>query len=242
MNPASDPNSPQRLWKMGRVVLQRETAHRGGKTVIVGANLVYTPLDIHTKATTYKDARGWFGDNNRTFAGLPAGESKLAGVKFSIYDMATSPVPQVLMLGGNGIPGNLPAQITGIPVNMKADALFFLHTARIGNRRNDDDRRDKKTYVMFKYVVNYADGQNVEVPIRSEIDIENYVQKNPATIPGAQTAWIQSYENSDEKGVAYSKQWNNPRPEVTITSVDMIPVDGSRGVPVLLGITAAQAE
>jgi translation initiation factor 1 len=27
--------SPQRLWKMGRVTLQRETAHRGGKTVIV---------------------------------------------------------------------------------------------------------------------------------------------------------------------------------------------------------------
>ncbi|MCB1276536.1 translation initiation factor [Prosthecobacter sp.] len=35
MNPADDPDSPQRLWKMGRVVLQRETAHRGGKTVIV---------------------------------------------------------------------------------------------------------------------------------------------------------------------------------------------------------------
>jgi translation initiation factor 1 len=29
------PGSPQRLWKMGRVTLQRETAHRGGKTVIV---------------------------------------------------------------------------------------------------------------------------------------------------------------------------------------------------------------
>jgi translation initiation factor 1 len=31
--PAAD--SPQTLWKMGRVVLRRETAHRGGKTVIV---------------------------------------------------------------------------------------------------------------------------------------------------------------------------------------------------------------
>ena len=30
---ASD--SPPQLWKMGRVVLRRETAHRGGKTVIV---------------------------------------------------------------------------------------------------------------------------------------------------------------------------------------------------------------
>jgi translation initiation factor 1 len=28
-------DSPAALWKMGRVVLRRETAHRGGKTVIV---------------------------------------------------------------------------------------------------------------------------------------------------------------------------------------------------------------
>jgi translation initiation factor 1 len=33
--PAPAPDSPQRLWKMGRVVLRRETAHRGGRTVIV---------------------------------------------------------------------------------------------------------------------------------------------------------------------------------------------------------------
>lgn len=32
---APTPDSPQTLWKMGRVVLRRETAHRGGKTVIV---------------------------------------------------------------------------------------------------------------------------------------------------------------------------------------------------------------
>ena len=36
--PATPPpqaDSPQTVWKMGRVVLRRETAHRGGKTVIV---------------------------------------------------------------------------------------------------------------------------------------------------------------------------------------------------------------
>ena len=31
--PAQEP--PQRVWKMGRVVLRKETARRGGKTVIV---------------------------------------------------------------------------------------------------------------------------------------------------------------------------------------------------------------
>ena len=33
--PSSAKDSPQQIWKMGRVVLRRETAHRGGKTVIV---------------------------------------------------------------------------------------------------------------------------------------------------------------------------------------------------------------
>lgn len=214
----------------------------GGKTVIAGANLTCTPIDIHTKATTYKDERGWFGDKTRTFAGLPAGVSKMAGVKFDIYEMPTSPVPQVLMPAGSGIPGNLPAQITGIPVNCKADALFFLHTARMGTRMNEKDRRERKAPVMFKYVVHYADGQSVEVPIRAEIDIENYVQKTPAAIPGAQIAWTRPYENSNEQAVAYAKQWNNPRPEAEIRTVDLIPVEASRGTPVLLALTAVQAE
>lgn len=29
------PEAPQQIWKMGRVVLRRETAHRGGKCVVV---------------------------------------------------------------------------------------------------------------------------------------------------------------------------------------------------------------
>ncbi len=33
--PPVDPKAPKTLWKMGKVKLQRETAHRGGKTVIV---------------------------------------------------------------------------------------------------------------------------------------------------------------------------------------------------------------
>jgi len=36
--PASEPRKPataEPVWKMGRVLLRRETAHRGGKTVVV---------------------------------------------------------------------------------------------------------------------------------------------------------------------------------------------------------------
>ncbi|MEA3209750.1 MAG: translation initiation factor 1 [Chthoniobacter sp.] len=33
--PPPAPADPLRVWKMGRVILRRETAHRGGKTVVV---------------------------------------------------------------------------------------------------------------------------------------------------------------------------------------------------------------
>ena len=33
--PGPAPESPQTIWKMGRVILRKETARRGGKTVIV---------------------------------------------------------------------------------------------------------------------------------------------------------------------------------------------------------------
>ena len=56
------------------------------------------------------------------------GEQKLAGVTYNIYDFPTSPVPTCIMLAGPNVPGQLPAEIKGIPVNRKADAFFFLHT------------------------------------------------------------------------------------------------------------------
>jgi translation initiation factor 1 len=57
------PDSPQRIWKMGRVVLRRETAHRGGKTVIVVHDFAtHLPLSvIETIAKKIRTACGCGG-------------------------------------------------------------------------------------------------------------------------------------------------------------------------------------
>ena len=219
----------------------------GGKTIIAGAGLNYTPIDFSkfpAKMTQYRTERGWFGDSNRTFNALPRGDQKFAGVNFNIFDFATSPVPTAIMLGGSGIPNNPPNEVRDIPIGRKADALFFLHTARLDNRRNNDEIRDNKKFEMARYIIKYADGQKVTIPIFAEIDIENSRQENPRTIPGAALAWTSKYTDSNEFAVAYSKQWNNPRPDVEIKSVDFTygPDDQKRGVPVLLAITAATAK
>lgn len=49
VNPAR-PNSNEPVWKMGRVLLRRETAHRGGKTVVVVYDFAtHLPLSIIEK-------------------------------------------------------------------------------------------------------------------------------------------------------------------------------------------------
>lgn len=211
-----------------------------GKTVIAGARLEYTPVDLSKQANQFRNERGWFGDRTTTFADLPTGRQTLGGVPFDIYEFRTSPVPTVIMLGGSGVPGGLPQSVTGIPVGRKADALFFLQAARIDQRRNDQEVREQKAFEIAHYVITYADGQTATVPIRAEIDVDDYRQKTPALLPGAQLAWTHKYRDRAESAVAYVQQWTNPRPDVAIQSISLAyGISPRRGVPALIAVTAA---
>jgi beta-galactosidase len=214
----------------------------GGRTVLAGMNLTYEPVTIATFCTQYRDEKGWFGDKKFTFRDLPTGEQRLASARFNIYEMATSPVPNVLMLAGRGVPGTLPAEIRGIAVGRKADAIFFLQTARIDKRRRPDKKGPGIPLELARYAIHYADGQQAELPILAEVDVEDYHQKSPAVIPGAQLAWIKPYEGTEYSAVAYSKQWSNPRPDVAIASIDILPGKDACGVPAVLAITTARVE
>ena len=213
-----------------------------GSSVIAGANLKYTPIDLSKQANAFRDEKGWFGDKRFTFKDLPTGKHTFAGVLYDVYDFPTSPVPTAIVLAANGVPGVTQQEVKGIAVNRKASALFFLQAARIDARRNRDEIKQGKKYEMARYVVHYADGQTADVPVYAEIDVEDYRQKSPLPIPGAQIAWTQPYAGTDQTAVAYSKQWDNPRPTVPIQSIDLVygPESVRGGVPALLAITAAE--
>ncbi|MGD0089054.1 MAG: glycoside hydrolase family 2 TIM barrel-domain containing protein [Planctomycetota bacterium] len=213
----------------------------GEKTIVAGANLQYQPVDISKFCTQFRDDRGWFGDKKFTFKDIPFGPQKFAGVRYEIFEQGTSIVPSVIMLAGGGIPGKLPNEVKGIPVNRKADALFFLHTCRLDQRRNPQELKENKKYEMARYVVTYSDGQTADIPVYAEIDVHEYKQKDPQQISGAQLAWTQAYEGAEFQAVAYSKQWLNPRPDVEIKSIDVLYGTQKRGVPCVLAITAATA-
>jgi hypothetical protein len=214
----------------------------GGKTILAGAqNLTYTPIDIKAQANQYLTDQGWFGDKQFPFAELPRGKQRFADVAYNIYNFTTSPVPNIIMLGGDGIPGNLPDRVSGIPVGRKADALFFLQAARIDSRRNGEEIKTGKKYEMADYIVTYADGSTAKVPVYAEIGVDDYKQKSPQALPDAQIAWTKPYAGTDFSAVAYSMQWNNPSPEKIIKTIDLVYGPDRRGTPALLAVTAAQA-
>jgi hypothetical protein len=132
--------------------------------------------------------------------------------------------------------------VRGIPVNRKADALFFLHTARIDQRRNEQERRENQQFELVQYIVRYADGLKLTVPIISEVDVDDYKVEQPHALPGAQLAWTRRYQDTPFHAAVYAKQWNNPRPDIAIDSIDMLPVENPRGSVALLAVTAASAE
>jgi beta-galactosidase len=212
----------------------------GGKTIIAGGSLEFDPIDISRQCNQYRGERGWFGDKAHTFDALPQGKQFMAGVTYDIYHFSTSLVPEAIMLGGNRIPGRLGDAVIGIPVNRKADALFFLQAARIDKHRNAKEAKAGKQYEMAAYVIHYSDGQSARVPVYAEISVENYRQEAPAALPGAQIGWAKSYGDGTS-AVAYSMQWNNPRPEAEITRIDLVYGKDRRGVPALLAITTARA-
>jgi beta-galactosidase len=212
----------------------------GGKTVIAGANLDYSAIPIDKQANQFRTDRGWFGDAAFTMADLPTGEQNLAGVKYDIFEFKTSPVPTSVMLGAPGIPNNPPEEVKGIPVAKKADALFFLHTARINQPMTPEEIAAGKKFEMLRYVVHYKDGTEEIIPIYSQVDIGDYKVKAAAPLPGAQLAWTKPYAGTEFSAAVYSKQWTNPKPDVEIQSIDMVYGPDKRGVPALLGISAGR--
>jgi beta-galactosidase len=222
-------------------LLRNLNAPFAAKTVIVGSHLDYTPIDISKQANQYRTDRGWFGDRSHTFTDLPTGTQNFAGVTYDIYDFPTSPVPTCIMLGGRNVPNNPPDAVKGIPVNRKADALFFLQTVRIDQPLSAQDVQQNKKYELFKYVIHYADGQTVEVPVIQGWSVGNYVEKDPQSLPGAALAWSAPFGRSVQSAAAWTLQWNNPRPDVEIASIDMLYGHDRRAVPVLLAVTAAKA-
>lgn len=227
-------------------LLQNLGAVFGGQGAIrPGQGLKYQPIPLGDKCNQFLAAGQdrWFKDGKgRALDHFPIGEQKLADVTYLIRDFKTSPLPSCIMLQGNGPNAVAGAEwdVRDIAVNRKANAVFFLHTFNL-----TDNRKLRQEPMAFRYVVHYADGQSVDVPVRCGQQVGHWAVKAPAGLSGAALAWAAPFKNDPaEQAAVYSMQWNNPRPDVAIKSIDIgyDPEAGrraARGNAAVLAITAA---
>jgi len=245
------PVNAEKKANITRVLLRNLGAvFAGGKTVVVGAGLKYTPIPFEDgRPNAYLTRRAktpWFS-HRYDLGHIPVGENTFAGVRFVLADFRTSPVPSCFMLKGHGSRAK-DSEIKAIKVGRKCDALFFLHAlnaTRCLRNWKPPRRGDKTPPTVFQYVVHYADGRSTAVPVIWGRGAAHWLDAKPAALLSAAVAWAAAFEGntSGDKAVVYSMQWNNPRPAVPIESVDLTyGPDGERwGTPALLAITAAEA-
>jgi hypothetical protein len=245
------PVNAEKKANIARVLLRNLGAvFAGGKTVVVGAGLKYTPIPFEdgrpNAYLTRKAKTPWFS-HRYDLGHIPVGENTFAGVRFALADFRTSPVPSCFMLKGHGSRAK-DSEIKAIKVGRKCDALFFLHALNASHRLRNwkpPRRGDKTPPTVFQYVVHYADGRSTAAPVVWRRGAAHWLDAKPTALMSAAVAWAAAFEGdaSGDKAVVYSMQWNNPRPGVRIESVDLTyGPDGERwGTPALLAVTAAEA-
>jgi beta-galactosidase len=222
----------------------------GQKTVVAGSQLKYEPVALPVEqCTAYvnRDKQPAWWDGPTDMSGLPVGEQTLAGVRFLLPRFTTSPVPTAFMLRGRG--GKVKQdRIEKLAIGRKADALFMLHTH---NDRGDlgrhmqwmKERRSQgqdpgEIPAVLTYVVRYADGSTVDVPVRWGRDIGNWLSKAPAGLPNAAVGWAGPAAEGQQP-VVWVMQWTNSKPEAEIASIDLVAGEEKWGSATVFAITAA---
>ena len=272
-------NADKKLNIMG--TLLRNMGAGSGTSVVPmpGENVRYEPVSLLDHCNQFlsnrDEKRGWFGEDEHDMSRLPTGERRLKDdVLYHIVDYATAPVPNCIVLGVWKAPGDLSREVKGIDVGKKGDLLFFLHTAHVHHPISPEERDrirssggSRELPEVLRYVVHYADGKKVEVPVILERHIDHWLKADPASLPQAQLAatvqvpglkevsqdrlqWLvyqmnthrdpdlPQVEAEDVRGVLYGMQVKNPRPDVKIKSIDVLPgEDDRKAVPAVLGIT-----
>jgi len=214
-------------------------AFSGQRVVLPGEGLNYEPVSMENHANLYITSDLGWPHNEYDLSHLPLDNPKFAGVTYDIRNFETSPLESAVTVG-RWRDIQTPERITGMQVNRTGDALFFLHTM-FEHRQWRPNRGQNTPPVVWQYIVHYADGQTETIPVRYNEGAAHFVQSDPKGLKNAALAWAAPFPDDPEyEATIYAMQWNNPRPDVEIESIDLVEREGSRhGAPVLLGITVA---
>jgi hypothetical protein len=143
----------------------------------------------------------------------------------------------------NGSDARIPVQpqVTGILVGRHVQRLHFLHGTHWHTRNGR---------IIGNYVLHYADGSSVVLPIRYGVDVVDWwaVHDNRSEAARHRVSWRGTNGATARANThirLFTKTWENPRPEVEIRSLDMTTGNQAPGegapAPFLVGLTVEEA-
>lgn len=159
---------------------------------------------------------------------LPTGIHDYKGVKFETRGVIQ--LASAVSLANSHL--EYPKEIRGIPINQKAESLSFLHSSAWASPRGTD---------VVSIVVSYANGDKETIVIQNQIDVEDwwFHPENSVIPPKSKLAWEGSNKRVEDIGMSlkiFHFTWHNPKPDVKITSIDLISSMSDTGY-MLYGLT-----
>lgn len=168
---------------------------------------------------------------------LPSGVQVFGGITWLIEPDAHTDLPNVITLRG-AQSETQDESVRDLPVGRRASRLAFLHTAYLPSA----NRGDAAPQPLAHYVVRYADGTQVELPVTPGRNIAHW-SHNRRNLPEARIAWtIPTVLRRDRIAwsTLFAYEWVNPRPNVVIEAVDLVRSgDPALGNVALFSISAA---
>ncbi len=179
---------------------------------------------------------GWTDEGENDFRTMPLGNLRAAGIPFHILDPEKNHGKSCLVVRGTVRP-HLPAAIRGIRIGRKFSRIFFLHTSTWGGNNQ-----------AGSYRFHYADGSVENCPLIGGWNIGDWW--NVFSLPSARIG-LQRENPKGQKVACYVTEWENPKPEVEITSMDFLSLSASRegeidwnpenaAIPVLIAVTGEE--
>jgi hypothetical protein len=166
---------------------------------------------------------------------LAGGVQKLGGVMFRIE-------PGCIRLRGNQRP-KLPQAAEGIPVGFCLDKLHLLHATEFGAFGDESHPFFVKDGTHIgDYKVHYGDGSTATISIVYGEDVRDWWNwdKSKETKRG-KVVWTGKNANAGKYDVAlrlYLTTWDNPKPDLQVTTIDYVSVGQTAAGPFCVAITA----
>lgn len=179
------------------------------------------------------DGKGGWADEGplNSWGEFPTGQQTFYGVPFDVIDPATNGGKSIITLRGKSVTPTLPLQVQNIALGrQKVRNLYFLQAAAWGKPGN-----------IGKYVVHYAAGQSVEIPLSVPDNTNNWwggyqqgEQSQPIAVRVTQT-------KSGDAAWRYARvfEWQNPRRDVPLVSLDFVSAGGAQ-TPILLAVSGVR--